>query len=323
MKHINEQILDSLFCEDVMQMLYLHTCVEFKLSNNSMFGYVVESKGKFDNAGIALKNIITHLSASFKDTTIDCSSCNVFFDSVCISILDSNEIKCKYTKIEQDVAYIEIYGNEEMFISNTNEYAKLILHELLHAYDDYNRISKGKPSLFAFWNEKYSTSSMNLNSLQKHERVLSRINYFFNDSEQNAYFSQLEIDVKDIIDKLHLTRKNFKDFSYSIFKEQIKNTSIWKEYFELSKFILSMHNESIDERDKKFIVMKWKSLYKEDKSFSEIDKEIWNKWTKFEKKFEQLLPKIICDNLPSIANENLGSFDPRYLDEDYIWENLI
>ena len=57
MKSLNEYVLGSKLEENILNRLYFHTCVEFKL-NNSLYPYVVESLGKFDNAGKVVKHII-------------------------------------------------------------------------------------------------------------------------------------------------------------------------------------------------------------------------------------------------------------------------
>ena len=53
MKQLNEYIIE----ENILNRLYFHTCIEFKLDHN-LYPYIVESLGKFDNAGQVVKHII-------------------------------------------------------------------------------------------------------------------------------------------------------------------------------------------------------------------------------------------------------------------------
>ena len=45
MKSINEYIIKNEIYEDILQRLYFHTCIEFKL-NHSLYPYIIENYGK-------------------------------------------------------------------------------------------------------------------------------------------------------------------------------------------------------------------------------------------------------------------------------------
>ena len=57
MKPLNEYIIENEIEENILNRLYFHTCIEFKLDHN-LYPYIVESLGKFDNAGQVVKHII-------------------------------------------------------------------------------------------------------------------------------------------------------------------------------------------------------------------------------------------------------------------------
>ena len=147
---------------------------------------------------------------------------------------------------------------------------------------------------------------------------LSRCNYFLNSQERNAYLSQLESDIEKIFKDEHI---KIEDFDYTKFKNKLKETDIWKEYFKLSVFILKLKNSKWNNEQKQYVEFVWDHLYNEKKSFNQIVKELYNNWEKFEKKFEQLVPKIICKyieiNLKEVA------FAPSSLNKENYWKNII
>ena len=57
MKTLENYINEMNFEDDILKRIYFHTCIEFKLTHN-LYPYIVESNGKFDNAGKVVKHII-------------------------------------------------------------------------------------------------------------------------------------------------------------------------------------------------------------------------------------------------------------------------
>ena len=317
MKSLNKYVLESKLEENILNRLYFHTCVEFKLNNN-LYPYVVESLGKFDNAGKVVKHIIDTLKGNFESQTIDCTDDNVYFKYINITLNTDVNGYGSYLKFRDDTLYVELGANKEYFAENINRYTKLLIHELLHGYEDYNRIKNTGKGMFAYYNEKYKNSFANLNSLIDVRMWLSRCNYFLNNQERNAYLSQLEIDIESLFKNDHI---NIEDFNYTEFKNKLKSTSIWKEYFKLSIFILKLKNSKFSNEQKEYVENTWSKLYNENKTFNQIIKELYANWEKFEKKFEQLVPKIICNYIDTNLKE--VAFDESLLDEENYWENIV
>ena len=313
MKHFNDINIE----EDVLNRLYFHTCIEFKLTHN-VYPYIVESLGKFDNAGKVIKHIIDTLKTNFESQVIDCSDDNVYFKFINININTKYKWYAQYIKYDNDTVYINICTTQNNFNENIDVYVKLIIHELLHAYEDYNRIKNTGQGIFAYYNEKYKKSFAHLNSQNDIKRQLSRCNYFLNDQERNAYLSQIETDIESIFKNEHI---KIEDFNYTEFKDKLKNTDIWKEYFKLSTFILKLKNSECSNEQKQYVEDIWNQLYNKKKTFNQINKELYNNWQKFEKKFEQLVPKIICRYIETNLKE--VAFDICLLDEEKYWENII
>ena len=119
----------------------------------------------------------------------------------------------------------------------------------------------------------------------------------------------------------YLRLKTIENFKYDEFKDKLKNISIWKEYFKLSIFILKLKNSKFSNKQKEYVENTWSKLYNENKTFNQIIKELYANWEKFEKKFEQLVPKIICNYIDTNLKE--VAFDESLLDEENYWENIV
>ena len=317
MIELSNYILENNLEEDIIKRLYFHTCIEFKLENN-LYPYIVESLGKFDNAGKVIKHIIDVLKNNFESQVIDCTNDNVYFKYINIKLNNNENGYGSYLEFKNNIVYLEIGATKEYFNINIDKYVKIIVHELLHGYEDYNRIKNTGQGIFADYNNKYKNSFNNLNSLNELKMWLSRCNYFLYDQERNAYLRQLELDIESIFKNEHI---KIEDFNYTKFKNKLKETDIWKEYFKLSIFILKLYNSKWNHEQKQYIENIWSNLYSEKRTFNQIKKELYKNWQKFEKKFEQLVPKIICKYIETNLKE--VAFDMSLLNEENYWENLI
>lgn len=317
MKNINQYIIDNELEEDILNRLYFHTCIEFKLDHN-LYPYIVEGLGKFDNAGKVVKHIIDVLKNNFDSQVIDCTNDNVYFKYINIELNTNENGYAGYLEFKNNTIYLEIGATKEYFNENIDKYIKLIIHELLHGYEDYNRIKNTGQGIFVYYDDKYKNSFNNLNSQNDIKLCISRCNYFLNNQERNAYLSQLESDIESIFKNEHIT---IEDFNYTKFKDKLKNTDIWKEYFKLSIFILKLKNSEWSNEQKQYVEDIWEQLYNENKRFSLIIRKLYNNWQKFEKKFEQLVPKIICKYIETNLKE--VAFNVSLLDKEKYWETII
>ena len=145
MKSLNEYVLESKLEENILNRIYFHTCVEFKL-NNSLYPYIVESLGKFDNAGKVVKHIIDTLKTNFESQIIDCTNDNVYFKYINIELNAGENGYGTYLKFKDNTIYLEIGAkSKDYLIENIDRYTETIIHELLHGFEDYNRIKKYWP----------------------------------------------------------------------------------------------------------------------------------------------------------------------------------
>ena len=88
------------------------------------------------------------------------------------------------------------------------------------------------------------------------------------------------------------------NFSYNKLIQDIKDKPLWKRYFEIGLFIEKLINNELTGYYKKFVYKEYNNINNSNFSDSYINKQLLNKWKRFKNKFEQLVPKIICELLP-------------------------
>ena len=192
---------------------------------------------------------------------------------------------------------VNIHRENKFFIlDNSDNIESIIQHEILHAYEDLSRYNNGKELFSDLIDDSYTKSFYYVNySKNKYNSIVSNIIYFLNDEERNAYFSQLKKDIENSITKLNMTSSNF---DYNKLIEYVKDKPLWKRYFEIGIFIEQLINNKLQGYYKEFIYKEYNNINNSNLSEHKINKDIINKWTKFKNKFEQLVPKIICNSLP-------------------------
>lgn len=318
MRSIKEILVDESYNRYLLDDLALWVqcywnCGSVPLVENYM-PLIFESKGYFDNCGKAVNRIYNEIKSSSENKlSIDCKDLNVFFEIANIEILShkSSGIVGQYASCTQTEVSIEILLNK----NNDDCYKNLeytLLHELIHAYEDWNRITNKRPSIFTEYNREYKMAFTAMQREDKEfiEHKLASCKYLLNSKERNAYLGTLEKTLKNVIKDVNPKWINLK---FDEVLDKIKDEYIWKEYFELNKFILTF-----DEYDKNYIRKKYNNLYcliSNKKSYSEIKKEIMSQWKIFKAKFEQLFAKIYCDMVLELhegAMPSVSSFNKIY-----------
>lgn len=318
MKNIKEYI-NHTFENYLSESLAFHTSVEdkirqpFKIGISLYESLLFESFGRFDNCGQCAEYISREIKNNPNEQEIDCSKFNVYFKKLNIERVEySSLISAAYTGLkDKDTINIELQIPKEINQDDEEKIMYVIIHELLHGYEDYNRMNNGKGSIFDMFDEKYRKSVSKINSIFDIYKLVSRCKYFLNDQERNAYFGELYPMIEKIIKNEHITRDNLK---YDALVDKIKNTDIWKIYFDLGEFVLNIKNDSLNDKEKKEIIDIYSHITGKESKYNEIKKELVNKWKKFHAKFNQLVPKIICDilitpyNMPAMVSEDIEKY---------------
>lgn len=119
--------------------------------------------------------------------------------------------------------------------------------------------------------------------------------YFLHDEERNAYFSNLETDIVDAINHYNMDDTNF---DYNKLIEYVKDKPLWKKYFDCGEIILEIYNTNVKDWYLDMMLKAYNKISNKKATISQMKKDLKTKWIKFKNKFEQLVPKIIYDNLP-------------------------
>lgn len=267
---------------------------------------IFESLGKFNKCGQVAEYIFSELYKTNDSITLDCRKFKVFFDYVSIALYKGhNQIYAEYNKQENRILYINIYL-QTVDYSIYDNLIILILHEMMHAYEDKQRIKTGKPSIFNLLDDKYSGSLKLLKTNNEISNTIGKLNYFLNDQEQNAYFGTLYTTVENIIKTKNISLDNI---DYTNIIKNIKQENIWKIYFDLCKFIIKLNNNELNEKNINQIQEIYKYIFKSNQTLSSIKKELNNKWDKFYKKFNELVPKIICEIIVNNSSKKRKHID--------------
>ena len=205
---------------------------------------------------------------------------------------DYNEVR--YDTINEKFKFIEI--NLIFSKEHIGNIYSLIMHELVHAYDDYIHIKKSGFGASLYERDKRAKYQL-VRVKNKNDDIIIQVfkdfMYLLNKSEQNAYIGQLNSEVKG-------TYKNIKDII-----NDLKNTSIFFNY----KQIKLNFNAII--KNKKYLNQfceVYRQTYETKKSNESIIKELNNKYNKCWKKFINHLYQIAEDHL---IKENINHMDSR------------
>lgn len=303
------QIIDTF--EDRLLALYLEESLMSYVSMyiKSYYGYdryvyesdiFIESIGEFPRRTEISEKIFDRIiKKKEKKFELDCRQYNTFFDKLDIEI--GNDDLFKFVYIRQDFENNKIYIElnfpkdiEDDLLEYRSSCIALIGHELNHAYEDYNRYEHNVKTLDKLIDKGYANAKRYLFSQNNDLRKISKMLYYLNDQERNAYFSQLKNDVKDIVKRHNWNQNNIK---YITLVSELKSKRVWKEYFEIGQIIVALHSNGLTEKEENEIVKNYNIFNKTKLSNKEVKDILYNKWLKFKKKFEQLVPKACVENL--------------------------
>ena len=162
------------------------------------------------------------------------------------------------------------------------------MHELTHAYEDYNRQINNKPSMTdkALENGYYLNNSVGNYGYDK--KYISYILYYLTDFEVNAHLSQLKGELQNC-DKYFVNIQQIVDF--------LKKTDVYKHYSVIKSYIDFFSNIS-DEKSQS-IVLSWVSDLSTLKfrTYKNFVNYINKKYNKIERHMNRFIPKIAYEYL--------------------------
>ena len=320
MKSFTEYTADSL----LEKYLLNEVCIAIEYYKHFNTSNIYEYHEKFENYDLVIKKISEHILKEIDDFNdlknkdghtfkIDCSDCNAYCSLI--------EITIKYSKDGQLNAYAKPSKNDiiDLTLCLTDSYdidmnllEGIILHELLHMYENNQRLKNGKLDIFSELSDAYYNAQQHISKNFDPDKAIVTMKYYLDPKERNAFFAMLENDIKRVCKKVIPSKD---DYKVSSVINEIKKIPSWQRYFEFCKFATEIRSytdkqlqqsyyRAINTIEKQHKDLNDKITYHKeityDKSASEIRKEIKGKYEKFVKKFNQLFPKVYYDYLNNV-----------------------
>ncbi len=312
-KKLTEYIKDQQF--DDIDKLIISECNIETYKNSPVLKYgILESLGIFKGCKEITEYIFNELKKHIGDSEIaiditGIKADNKFFNSCFLHIKYGDEYEDgeagyyssdghdDYNEIRYDIE-TEKFKFIEIELKIAKDYIdniySLIMHELIHAYDDYINIKKSGFNASLYQRNKrnkYQLVRVKGDDDDLITQVFKEFMYLLDKSEQTAYIGQLNTEIKG-------TYSNIKDVI-----NDLKNTNIFFNYKQIKL------NFNAITKNKKYLSKFcdiYRQTYNNKKSNESIIKELNNKYNKCWKKFINHLYHIAEDHL---IKENYNHID--------------
>lgn len=220
----------------------------------------------------------------FKSISICCERCNTTDNTGRYEINDVIDYDNKTDKFN----YITIKC--ELSVShNQNEIYLIFLHELTHAWDNYNHIKKyGNKSLNdVFINTKYDEVAKLMNSSDGLYSFVGLLLYFINPMKVNAFMGSF---ASYLYDTVNDNRIEDPHKALNI----IKSSQLYKNYVQLGAFVQKLYDNdaAINKYLIKYICKEYNRVYCKNYTESKIKKTIYWQYKKVLKKIESNIGKL-------------------------------
>lgn len=176
--------------------------------------------------------------------------------------------------------------NVNMYNPSKKTLVLRLMHELTHAYEDYNRQVKGARSLesTAIWNGDY----LNTMDYEGIKQCVSYVFYYFRCYERNAYIAQMK-------GELETSEEHFSNIGEII--NFIKNTTTYKNYSTLCKYVDNFAKIK-DENTRKQILGYTREISNfRFNTYEQFMKYMEKTKRDIERKFNTIIPKMAYETL--------------------------
>lgn len=243
---------------------------------------------------------------------------NIFFNKLEIQFSNNTAyIPNKSNFINKDNLFdkVFIYINPKIY-NNYKSIAKALMHEILHAWDNYQSyIKNAKFNLHDLTKIGSKYSKTLYNDDKDISNICKRICNMVSQAEQNAYLNELTIELdleKFDITKYHSAEEAYKD-AYDIFI----NSDIWYQYSGLWNWFSEFKNNS-DKNEKELFTKTYNEINNTEYNFNKIYNKLDGLFNKILKKMELVIPKIFRDYYDEqnnkILKEGLIRGDHSFID---------
>lgn len=303
MKNIKDYLIDPL----IKDSLDLHFYAEFVLHESFKKSYFVinEKHGSY----IGQKQLIIDLSKEiwltisnnepedrFELDKVDLGLYdNIFFDKLIIQLNNKESsfasTKSKYNDKTNlfDIVYINICYND---INCYGDICSILMHEMLHAYNEYmNFVKKSKYKLLDLTTKNSSyAKTIQLNDKVTIKNVCKRILNNIRQFEQNAYINELSIE----LDKNEFDLSKFKttNDAFKAAKDLFMKSDVWVQYTSLYNILQVINKNKSFHKE---FAETYNVINNTNLSFDKIYKKLNSIFNKILIKMESRVPKLFYD----------------------------
>ena len=173
----------------------------------------------------------------------------------------------------------------------------LLFHELCHAYDDYNSLLQHKGGLYVLHQkDNYGNYLIGRQSSDNIMQIISDILYHIDDTEKNAYITQIKAELINHKENIHGPKEAF-----AIIKQSVEYQNIM-----IAKNIIDgLKNKQYSENIETQIYNTYRKLNKEATNWTnnKIKKKLVYKIDKYITKMNKIIPKMCLDFLNNNKKE--------------------
>lgn len=233
---------------------------------------------------------------------------NIFFDNLEIQFTNKNTgyiaNKSNYNKDKKifDLVYIEISIKD---YSEYKDLVRCIMHEILHAWNNYQSYVKGSQfNLKELTNKNSKYYKTLFDGSLTVSNICKRICNNISKIEQNAYLSELS-------SELDINKFNVKEYSnindaYNTAYEIFKKSDVWEQYSALWNYLINLNDKENNKEEKIEFEKTYNEINSTSLSFNQIYKRLNDQFNKIFKKLEKNVPKIFYDYYEKQMNELVG-----------------
>lgn len=241
--------------------------------------YLNESRGIFDGCyDLAIflnKKIINAISKNKSYIEIDKKSIEdaikqeVFFEKISLLIDRTSDIFTARYRLDNvnlsDSVLLEevcIYIGVKEYSKYRENYVSTLVHELTHAFNNYNLIIHGASSIYDMikdidYDRMRDFHAHNVPSII---RELRKSLYILQPYEKNSFISQLIANVKELIDTNQIEQK--RNLTSAEIMDYIRKTDIYNAYKDISILISLYKNGELSESEIKSIEDEYNKIYR-------------------------------------------------------------
>lgn len=219
---------------------------------------------------------------------------NFFINKANVYVVDIGKSKGQYSFEETTVKNgkfdeITIYVNYRLI--GKNGLKAMLMHELTHAWEDFNLRKKGSDIYQVNQKRGYWSNVEGFkNADDAFERKVRQMIYLFNRTERNGHIAQLQAEIEPYKKKIRSARETV-DLLYK--------TKTYKDFEEMFDLATELYNEKDTDKQQQILDIYNSNVEKQYQIQEYKDFKHWLKLMKYKTKgkLDDIIPKIACESI--------------------------